>query len=434
MQFYSTKNRSLTVSLSQAVLQGLASDGGLFMPVEVPRLSSHVVNAMSRLNFKAIALEMARPYLAEDIPESALQNIIEHAFDFDAPLHPLNERLFVLELFHGPTLAFKDFGARFMARLMAWLRRNASKEVFILVATSGDTGSAVAQGFFNIPGFRVVLLYPSGRVSTIQEMQLTTLGGNVTALEIEGDFDDCQRLVKQAFVDKELQEKRDLSSANSINIARLIPQTFYYAAAWAQLPPSDRPVIVSVPSGNLGNLTAGVLAQRMGIPIRHFVAAMNVNDVFLDYLQKARFHPRPVISTLSNAMDVGNPSNFYRLWELFDHDSRTMRQKISGIRITDQETRAGIASVYEQWGYVLDPHGAVGFLALQRIVQRNNWHAWRQITLETAHAAKFKSVVETCIDHKITIPKRLKNVLEGQKRALRLSNKFEDFKQWLLAQ
>ena len=432
MQFYSTKNKNLRVPLKQAVLQGLAPDGGLFMPTLIPKLNPRVLQALPGMNFQEIALEMARLFLQDDVPERALRDMVEKAFDFSAPLHRLKEDLFVLELFHGPTLAFKDFGARFMAQLMAWLRRHEDREIFILVATSGDTGSAVAQGFFNVPGFRVVLLYPSGKVSEIQEKQLTTIGGNVTAIEVQGDFDDCQRLVKQAFVDEELRRKRLLSSANSINIARLLPQSFYYAAAWAQLPPSQRPLIVSVPSGNLGNLTAGVLAWRAGIPIGHFVSAMNVNDVFLHYLHQARFQPREVIPTLSNAMDVGNPSNFYRLLELFRHDHQAMRAMISGRRLTDRQTRAAMAEVYRRYAYVMDPHGAVGFAALKQTVQAQGRQGWNQIVLETAHPAKFKTVVEQCIDREVPVPERLQKALNGKKQAECISPSFQEFKQRLL--
>ncbi len=432
MEYYSTKNSKLRVSLKEAVLSGLAPDGGLFMPIEIPRLESEILKYLPNMSFREIAFEMARLFLKDDVPETALREIVQDAFDFEAPLHPLSDDLFVLELFHGPTLAFKDFGARFMARLMAYLQRNEDNEIFILVATSGDTGSAVASGFFKVPGFRVILLYPSGMVSEIQEKQLTTIGENVTALEVQGSFDDCQRLVKQAFTDQDLRRKLSMSSANSINIARLIPQSFYYASVWAQLPDHEAPLIVSVPSGNLGNLTAGVLAQRVGIPIDHFVSAMNINDVFWEYLQTGRFSPRLVIPTLSNAMDVGNPSNFFRLLELFGHDHRAMRQAISGMSFSDEATRQAITEIHEKFGYLMDPHGAVGYLALMRAVEKKHWQSAQKITLETAHPSKFKTVVEECTGQKVAVPERLQKALERDKQAVRISAEFEDFKEWLM--
>ncbi len=434
MRFYSTKNPRMRVSLQKAILNGLASDGGLFMPERIPPLPPKIIKILPKMNFQEIAFAMAKLFVEDELPEIRLRELINDAFDFDAPLHPLGDDLFVLELFHGPTLAFKDFGARFMARLMAWLRRNEDKEQFILAATSGDTGSAVASGFFKQPGIRVILLYPSGMVSKIQEKQLTTFGENVTALEVKGSFDDCQRLVKQTFVDAELKNKMPLSSANSINIARLIPQSFYYAYAWSRLPKRNQPLVVSVPSGNLGNLTAGILAQRMGIPIQRFVSAMNVNDVFLEYLQKGRFMPQVVVPTLSNAMDVGNPSNFSRLLELFDKNRNRMLQAITGQRFTDEETQTAITFIKEKYDYFMDPHGAVGFMALMHVVENEALQKWQKITLETAHPAKFKTTVEKCTGQTVPVPERLAQFLSGEKQAIPMSNRFEDFKQWLMVQ
>ncbi len=431
MKFYSTKNKALRVTLKEAVLQGLAADGGLFVPETLPQLPSKVVEALPEMSFQEIALTLARTFL-HDVPDYALRKIIEEALYFEAPLHPLQENWFVLELFHGPTLAFKDFGARFMARLMAWLRRHETKELVILVATSGDTGSAVASGFFNQPGFRVVLLYPSGMVSEIQEKQLTTIGGNVTAVEVQGTFDDCQRLVKQAFTDAQLRQTLTLSSANSINLARLIPQTFYYAAAWAQLKDIKARPVVSVPSGNLGNLTAGLWAQKMGIPIDRFVAAMNANDVFWDYLQKGVFLPRKAIPTLSNAMDVGNPSNFFRILDLFDYNYAQITEHIYGARFTDEETRKAIAEIWQRHAYLMDPHGAVGYLALAEFAEKSKQKGQPKIVLETAHPAKFKDVMETCTGQKVPLPERLQKAMSGRKEAVVLSNRFEAFKQWLM--
>jgi threonine synthase len=431
MKFYSTKNKSLRVTLKDAVLQGLAVDGGLFVPETLPRLPADVIEALPAMSFREIAFTLAKSF-ADELPNSALQNIIDEALTFEVPLRRLGENLFVLELFHGPTLAFKDFGARFMARLMGWLRRHETKELVILVATSGDTGSAVASGFFNRPGFRVVLLYPSGMVSEIQEKQLTTIGGNVTAVEVQGTFDDCQRLVKQAFTDAQLRQTLALSSANSINIARLIPQMFYYAAAWAQLNDVTARPVVSVPSGNLGNLTAGLWAQKSGIPIERFVAAMNANDVFFEYLQKGLYMPRKAVPTLSNAMDVGNPSNFFRILDLFDYNYARICDHIYGARFTDDETRQAIAEIWQKHAYLMDPHGAVGYLALDEFQRKESAAGRPAIVLETAHPAKFKEVVEECSGQRVPVPERLQKALAGEKQAVVLSNRFDEFKQWLM--
>lgn len=431
MRFYSTKNHRFIVSLREAVLRGLAPDGGLFMPIDIPVLKKNVLEAMPEMSFAEIAFEMASVFLKDDLSSQQLTAIVEKALNFDVPLHPLTDDLFVLELFHGPTLAFKDFGARFMARLMARFVEEEEKEVTILVATSGDTGSAVASGFLGLRGFRVVLLYPSGMVSEIQEKQLTTIGGNVTALEVDGSFDDCQRLVKNAFVDEELKKAINLSSANSINIARLIPQSFYYAYAWAQLPKKNSSLAVSVPSGNLGNLTAGLFARAMGIPIKRFVAAMNANDVFLEYLRKGTFTPRQVIPTLSNAMDVGNPSNLYRILDLFDGDAERIRKVVYGASFDDQQTREAISMIKKRYDYLMDPHGAVGFLALRQFVEETGAESWQKIVLETAHPAKFRTAVEECTGEKVPIPERLAECLKKEKFSIKISNKYEEFKQWL---
>ena len=430
MKFYSTKNKQLRVRLREAVLQGLAPDGGLFMPEFIPAVDAPYLRGMT---FQEIAMTLARPFTDGELSSNQLQEIIEDAFTFPVPLYPLSEDLHVLELFHGPTLAFKDFGARFMARLMAKFTVRQDRERLILVATSGDTGSAVASGFYAQPGMRVILLYPSGMVSKIQEQQLTTLGGNVTALEVDGSFDDCQRLVKQAFIDKDIREQCSLSSANSINIARLIPQSFYYAAAWSALPGSNTPLVMVVPSGNLGNLTAGLIARRMGIPILKFVSAMNANDVFLGYLVKGTFQPRPTIPTISNAMDVGNPSNYYRILDLYENDVRNLRKTVYGASFSDQDTQQAINQVYDQFNYMMDPHSAVGFLALQQFLSENKVNDWRQIILETAHPAKFKDIVESCTGRPVRIPQRLAVCLDKPKHAFTMSSLFSDFKEWLLS-
>ncbi|MHB2153547.1 threonine synthase [Calditrichota bacterium GD2] len=433
MRFYSTKNRSQTFSLKEAILQGLAPDGGLFMPESIPPLADQIINILPEMTFQEIALQMARPFLQQDFTETEIERLITQAFDFDVPLVPLTGELFVLELFHGPTLAFKDFGARFMARLVELITQKENKELTILVATSGDTGSAVAHAFYNKKNVRVILLYPSGMVSEIQEKQLTTLGANVTALEIEGTFDDCQRLVKQAFSDKDLRRKRNLTSANSINIARLLPQAFYYAYAVGQLPFKDRLVAVSVPSGNLGNLTGGLIARRMGVPIHQFVAGMNANDVFLQYLTSGRFTPRIVRPTISNAMDVGNPSNFFRILDLFEHDHQRIKSAIYGARFNDAWTRLAIKQAFEKYGYIFDPHGAVGLLAMEKFVQDCKAENWQKIVLETAHPAKFKDVVKESCGQKVQNPPRLAKTLQKEKKAILLDKDYSIFKEWLLS-
>jgi threonine synthase len=411
MRYYSTKQKSDLVSLREAVLKGLPSDNGLFMPERIPTLQ--VSPGQSLADIACLAAEQ---FLEGDLPAEVIHQIAREAIDFEAPLVRLDDDLHVLELFHGPTLAFKDFGARFMARLMGWLVSNDDEPLDILVATSGDTGSAVASGFLGIEGIRVVILYPSGKVSPLQEKQLTTLGQNITALEIDGTFDDCQNLVKQAFLDTELAAARRLSSANSINIARLIPQTFYYLYAASRDIFQGKPLVFSVPSGNFGNLCAGVMAKRMGAPIAGFIASTNRNDGVPQYLATGRFQPRPSGPTISNAMDVGNPSNFWRLMDLYGHDLERMRGDIAGFAFSDEATREAMREVYRGNGYVMDPHGAVGYLG---------WQAYKAthpgacgIVLETAHPAKFQETVEETLGIQIEIPLQLKEAARKPKTAV----------------
>jgi len=371
--------------------------------------------------------------LAADIPDEVLRRIIDQAINFDAPLVKLDEETYVLELFHGPTLAFKDFGARFMARLMSYFMRDSARELTLLVATSGDTGSAVAHGFFNVPGIRVFILYPSGGVSPTQEKMLTTMGGNITALEIQGTFDDCQTLVKQAFNDPELSQKLFLSSANSINIARLIPQMFYYVYGWTQLSDAafTHPVVFSVPSGNFGNLTAGLMIKRMGLPVTRFLAACNANDIVVEYLRTGAFTPRPSVKTLSNAMDVGSPSNFARMLELYGHDAGAMREDVYGVRCADEETRATLKEVHDRYGYVLDPHGAVGYFGLKQYRAAYPTPC-TGIFFETAHPAKFPEIVEKVLGIPVEVPARMREYLQKEKHAARISNNFFALKQVLM--
>lgn len=428
MKFYSTNNKNHKVNLREAVIQGLAPDNGLYMPEVIPQLPATFIKSLPKLSFQQIGFEVARAMLGNDLPESQLQKIIEHTLAFDAPLVEVEQNVFSLELFHGPTLAFKDFGARFLAGLLGHFAKEQNREITILVATSGDTGSAVANAFLNVPGTRVVVLYPSGKVSVAQEKQFTTLSGNITALEVNGTFDDCQRLVKQTFLDAELKQKFFLTSANSINIARLIPQSFYYFRAYAQLKTKAN-VVFAVPSGNFGNLTAGLLAQRMGLPITQFVAATNVNDVVPEYLRTKIFQIRPSVQTISNAMDVGNPSNFVRMLDLFDHDFELLNQRIKGYAFSDAETRTAMQEVYKQSGYVTDPHGAVGYLGLNQFLKANP--NYTGVFLETAHPAKFVDVVEDALQTRIDLPERLQKFLQGEKKSVVISAEFAEFRELL---
>jgi len=428
MKYYSTNNKSVRVSLREAVINGLAPDNGLYMPEYIPVLPTSFFESLPEKSFREIGYEVAKNLIGEDIPDSELSKITEHTIQFDAPLVPVGN-VYALELFHGPTLAFKDFGARFLSGLLGYFARQQSKEITILVATSGDTGSAVANAFFNVPGTRVVVLYPSGKVSEIQEKQFTTLGGNIIALEVAGTFDDCQRLVKAAFVDEQLKSSLFLTSANSINIARLIPQSFYYFYACAQLKHSEKQVVVSVPSGNFGNLTAGLMARRMGLPIQKFLAVTNINDVVPEYLTTKVFTPRNSQQTISNAMDVGNPSNFARMLDLYDHDFEKLSKDIYGYYFSDDETRSAMRSVYANTGYVLDPHGTVGYLGLKEFLQNNS--AFTGIFLETAHPAKFNEVVEETIQRQVELPDRLLQFMKGKKKSIPISANFSEFKSLL---
>ncbi len=419
MIYFSTNKSSIPVSLKKATLEGLAPDGGLYVPSEIPRFSPEELALLESASFNNIAFAIAKKFIDGAIPPEQLSDIIESCYTFDTPIVQLDSRTFVEELFCGPTLAFKDYGARFLARLTGWFAAEEKKLITVLVATSGDTGSAVAYGFQGIANTRVVLLYPSGKVSPLQEQQLTTASGNVHALEVQGDFDDCQRMVKQAFVDPTLSKSLTLTSANSINISRLIPQSFYYA--WAALQLKERygctAPLFSVPSGNYGNLTAGVLAKRMGFPIGHFIAASNANDSVTRYIDEGRYEPRPTITTLSTAMDVGNPSNFARLRYFYHNDYASMGRDITGIAVSDEETVTTIRSVHERFGYVMEPHTAVAFRALERYRSLDNHAEKPGIILSTAHPAKFLEAIEEALDKKIGIPSNLQELMEKKKSA-----------------
>ena len=431
MRYYSTNNKLHFFSLKEAVLQGLAADNGLYMPEYIPRMPETFFRGIHEMSFRQIARAVAANYTGDDIPADKLNEIIDHTVSFDAPLVEIEKNISALELFHGPTMAFKDFGARFMSQLLGFFASQIKKEIVILVATSGDTGSAVANGFLGVAGIRVVVLYPSGKVSTIQEKQFTTLGKNITALEVDGTFDDCQRLVKTAFLDETLREKYFLTSANSINIARLIPQTFYYFYAYAQRRVRDEQVAVCVPSGNFGNLTAGLFAKRMGLPVSRFVAATNVNDVVPEYLHTGSMVPRPSRHTISNAMDVGNPSNFARMMDLYNADLKAMQQDITGYAFTDAETKNTMQLVARDNHYILDPHGAVAYLGIRKYLA-DNPSTVNGIFLETAHPAKFGEVVENAIGESIPLPETLQKFLSGKKQALMVDGGYESFKQTLI--
>lgn len=440
MNLYSTKNKDNIADLKEAVMKGLPDDNGLYMPFSIPSLPQDFIDNLSKYSFQEIGITICKNLFGEYIPAADLENILNTALQFPAPVVKLDEQKYVLELFHGPSLAFKDFGARFMAQLMGYFNRKEEDKLVILVATSGDTGGAVAAGFYQTPGIEVVILYPSGKVSLLQEKQLTTLGHNITALEVDGTFDDCQALVKKAFLDPELNTNIRLSSANSINIARLIPQSFYYFEAFKQLSREGDPIVFCVPSGNFGNLTAGLLAQKMGLPIHHFIAATNKNDVVPAYLDSGKYLPRASERTLSNAMDVGNPSNFVRMVDIYKAfegvDSPIesawgdMKDAISGYAYSDSATESAVMEVSQRYNYTIDPHGAVGYLALNEY-QKFNPNT-RGIILETAHPSKFLDDMERILGQDIEVPERLGILKDRKKVAHYTENNYAEFRSWLL--
>lgn len=426
MKLYSTHRLSPEVNFREAIFQGLPPDNGLYMPSEIPALPQTFWDNVENLSFNEIAIAVSEALLGEDIPETDLETLIHSALDFEAPAVRLEEDLYCLELFHGPSMAFKDFGARFMAAAMSYFLRQSGQTLNILVATSGDTGGAVAQGFYRVPGISVTILYPKGKVSAIQEMQLTTLGENIQALEVEGTFDDCQALVKQAFLDEELRSRYHLASANSINIARLIPQAFYYISAYAQLKKLGKEIVFSVPSGNFGNLTAGVLAMRMGMPVRRFVAATNVNNVVPEFLRTGVYTPiSPSVSTISNAMDVGNPSNFPRLNDLLGNQ---MKEYLRGYFYTDAQTREGVLEIYRKYNYVACPHTAIAYLGLEDYRKETGAEV-TGVFLSTAHFGKFLPEMEAILGFTPEIPERL--LLKGEKKTTVVDTSYAAFKAYL---
>lgn len=447
MKYYSTNRQAPEVSLSEAVIKGLAPDKGLYMPERINPLPQSFFDHIEDLSLQEIAFEVAKAFFGEDIPANELKHIVYDTLQFDIPLVKVNDSIYSLELYHGPTCAFKDVGARFMARLLSYfVKQNPSTKgnVHVLVATSGDTGSAVANGFLGVPGIDVTVLYPKGKVSLIQEKQFTTLGQNITALEVEGVFDDCQRLVKEAFMDQELNDKFFLTSANSINVARFLPQAFYYFYAYAQLkkqnPEAANQMVVCVPSGNFGNICAGIFGAKMGLPVKRFIASNNANDIFFQFLQSGHYNPRATLATLANAMDVGDPSNFARIVNLYGGGQQKAEKiapetahtaitaEISGTTYNDEEIKAAMQLALKKDGYVCDPHGACGYQALTDGLQPGE----AGVFLETAHPAKFKDTVEPIIGQEVPIPDTLQKFMAGTKQSLEMTANFEDFKAFLM--
>jgi len=433
MKYYSTNKKASDATLEEAVVRGLAGDKGLYMPRSIKTLPKSFYDEIENLSFQEIAYRVADAFFGEDIPADTLKHIVYDTLNFDTPVVKVKDNIYSLELFHGPTLAFKDVGGRFMARLLGYfIRKEGKKQVNVLVATSGDTGSAVANGFLGVEGIHVYVLYPKGKVSEIQEKQFTTLGQNITAIEVDGTFDDCQALVKNAFMDKELNEHMQLTSANSINVARFLPQAFYYFYAYAQmkkLGKADK-LVICVPSGNFGNITAGLFGKRMGLPVERFIAANNRNDIFYQYLKTGEYKPRPSVATIANAMDVGDPSNFARILDLYEGRHDAIASEISGETYTDEQIRETVQKTYEETGYLLDPHGACGYRALAENLKPGE----NGVFLETAHPAKFLQTVEDIIGTEVKIPEKLQAFMRGTKQSVPMSKDFASFKAYLLKQ
>ncbi len=431
MKYYSTNGNSPLSTLQNAVVKGLAPDRGLYMPEQIKKLPKQFFDNIENLSFQEIAYQVADAFFGEDIPADDLKQIVYDTLSFETPVVQVNDNIYSLELFHGPTLAFKDVGARFMARLLGYFNKEEKQLVNVLVATSGDTGSAVANGFLGVDGVHVYVLYPKGKVSPIQECQFTTLGKNITAVEVDGVFDDCQALVKSAFMDAELNSKMKLTSANSINVARFLPQAFYYFNAYAQMKRMGKAdnLVICVPSGNFGNITAGLFGWYMGLPVKRFIAANNANDIFYNYLQSGVYSPKPSVQTLANAMDVGDPSNFARILDLYGNSHADIAAHIGGATYKDEQIAETLKDVYEKTGYLLDPHGACGYRALQEQLAADEYGVF----LETAHPAKFKEKVDAIIEGDIDIPAKLRAFMEGTKQSEPISKEYSDFRSFLLS-
>jgi len=430
MKYYSTNKQSSTVDFKEAAIKGQAPDKGLYFPERIPQVDREVIEKIETFSNEEIAFRIIKPYIGNSIPDDQLFSIIKETVNFPIPLVKVNENIFSLELFHGPTLAFKDVGARFMSRCLGYFLKGEEKRVTVLVATSGDTGGAVANGFYNVDGIDVVILYPSGKVSPVQEKQLTTLGKNIHALEVNGTFDDCQRMVKQAFADTDLNKQMFLTSANSINVARWLPQQFYYFFGYKQWADKENPPVICVPSGNFGNICAGILASATGLPVRHFIAACNVNDIVSDYLVTEVLKSKQAVPTLSNAMDVGNPSNFVRILEIFQHQFPKLKSKLSSYTIGDDDTLTTIKEVYEKYNYLLDPHGAVGYLSLKKYLETAP--GAKGIFLETAHPVKFPDAVEKVTGKTIELPASLENIMFREKKSVKMKGEYNELKNYLL--
>lgn len=429
MQFFSTNNKSLKASFKEATIRGLAPDRGLYFPETIPRFEKEFIDNIEQFSDEEIAYQVITPYAGEDIPAGELKRIVSETVNFPIPLVPLTNEISTLELFHGPTLAFKDIGARFMSRCLGFFSKETNKNVIVLVATSGDTGGAVADGFYNVPGVDVVILYPSGKVSNVQEKQLTTLGKNIHALEVDGVFDDCQTMVKETFLDKEINRHLFLTSANSINVARWLPQQFYYLFAYKQWLNKNEPPVISVPSGNFGNICAAMLAEKSGMPVKHFIAACNANDVVPRFFKNGKYDPQKAISTISNAMDVGDPSNFVRILELFGQDALALSGKMTSLSFSDEETRKAIRELKAATGYLADPHGAVGYLALRQYLNENGGKGY---FVETAHPVKFHDVMEPIINDKVPVPAAVLEQLKKEKKATKISASSTELQQFLM--
>ncbi len=428
MKFYSLNNNSPEVNFSEAVVRGLAPDRGLYFPESITPLPASFFENIEDLDNVEIAYQAVQQFVGDEIPEEVLREILADVLSFDFPLVPVTDNIATLELFHGPTMAFKDVGARFMARSLGYFNRDNDKHVTVLVATSGDTGGAVARGFLGVKGVDVVILYPNGKVTDIQERQLTTLGQNIKALCVDGVFDDCQDMVKTAFLDEDITSLRPLTSANSINIARWLPQLFYFLFAYKQAKKLGKEIVFSVPSGNFGNICAGVVAQKLGMPVKHFLAAVNSNRTVVDYLQTGKYEPKPSVQTISNAMDVGNPSNFIRIQKLFNNSFEELKSNFSSLSYSDEQTKEAMKEIYENSNYVADPHGAVGYLGLKEYQLSENEYG---VFLETAHPIKFGHVVEDVLGIDLTIPEQIQNVLNEDKEYKTIKD-YKDLKDYLL--
>lgn len=429
MNYFSLNNNAPIATFETAVRKGLAPDKGLYFPEHIEPLEASFLDSIENYSDAEIAFQSIKQFICPEIPEYDLKQIISETLSFDFPVVEIEEGISTLELFHGPTMAFKDVGARFMARCLGYFNKDNNEEVTVLVATSGDTGGAVASGFLGVKGVRVVILYPSGKVSHVQEKQLTTLGQNITALEVDGTFDDCQDIVKRAFLDDDLTEKMALTSANSINIARWMPQMFYFLFAYKQLKSKNKPIVFSVPSGNFGNICAGMLAQKLGFPFAHFIASNNANNVVERYFKTNTYSPLPSIQTISNAMDVGNPSNFIRIQKLHDNNFEALKNNLTTYSFSDEQTKEALSAIYKGSGYIADPHGAVGYLGCKSYREKNP--AAQTIFLETAHPTKFLDVVEAVIPEKIALPPQIQAVIEKEKSAIFVED-YSQFKTFLL--